>query len=724
MSHCETHQKQFTGLTHTPLPAVSISSLLEKKPPPHDHHQPASSRNQNDDDVIVIDDSTDIEEDSQDTGAAAAKAPALETHVEKKEEEAAAASASIPEKDLVKPTPKRGRPRKKEETAAVKKVVPKRVYKTKAMKAAELAASIRAAAAEAEMGEQASNDPESEKDPALAKAGSLPADVKTTTSPSITNQPTEVKQVEKPAAAAAAKSKTNAELKKSSSSAAVEKSTSAKSKAAAASKKATASAVSEPPISTTKPAVSAVSAAQTAPAVPKTAAATTKRPPAKKPTDIANLMNDDSDIITNTANQMHQLLPSILSKDGKPSPVEEQHGISMDPAKMKGMTFSEITGLPELPPLSKELYGPLQPSPQLSAAAKSKPITPSKTTMTKANEPKEPKEPKDTKETKEPKEPKQTKPKEPKEPKPKAQKAASKKAAAVKPEETPKPPQLTPDQLQNQALKQPKPNASLPTPKLLEVSKSPNESSKEDTTTANNIEPIIVIDVPLSTPTQEPGSAQVVFNVLKMAEDKYGWKNIHPNASKFSNDLMNDDDIDDDDLMEDEDDEPEEPKEPTQPTNPQKGKPKIGQYDVEDPFIDDTELVWEEQRASTKDGFFVFYGPLVEEGKNARIEKLDGTIKRGRKRPGPLTGAAGSRKKANNNSRQTTPRPLIAIAPLPNSTNSTATPAAAAASNTASNTANNTAAPAISTTSSSAGRAAPAAIAPAPPPSSTVTAQK
>lgn len=58
-------------------------------------------------------------------------------------------------------------------------------------------------------------------------------------------------------------------------------------------------------------------------------------------------------------------------------------------------------------------------------------------------------------------------------------------------------------------------------------------------------------------------------------------------------------------------------------------------YDVTDPFIDDDELLLQERTAASKDGFFVFSGPLVAEGERVRIEKIDGTQKR--------AGAKGSR---------------------------------------------------------------------------------
>ena len=48
---------------------------------------------------------------------------------------------------------------------------------------------------------------------------------------------------------------------------------------------------------------------------------------------------------------------------------------------------------------------------------------------------------------------------------------------------------------------------------------------------------------------------------------------------------------------------------------------KEDMYDKDDPFVDDTELAFEEQAAATKDGFFVYSGPLVPEGEKANVER-------------------------------------------------------------------------------------------------------
>lgn len=48
---------------------------------------------------------------------------------------------------------------------------------------------------------------------------------------------------------------------------------------------------------------------------------------------------------------------------------------------------------------------------------------------------------------------------------------------------------------------------------------------------------------------------------------------------------------------------------------------KEDMYDKEDDFIDDTELIWEEQAATSKDGFFVYSGPLIPPGEEPAVER-------------------------------------------------------------------------------------------------------
>lgn len=78
-------------------------------------------------------------------------------------------------------------------------------------------------------------------------------------------------------------------------------------------------------------------------------------------------------------------------------------------------------------------------------------------------------------------------------------------------------------------------------------------------------------------------------------------------------------------------------------------KRKAEDYDRNDGFIDDTEQLLEEQALMAKDGFFVYSGPLIEEGERPAVERFacpqtindfytniyrraDGTVRRGRGR--------------------------------------------------------------------------------------------
>ncbi|MCJ1412076.1 hypothetical protein MMC19_006168 [Ptychographa xylographoides] len=76
-----------------------------------------------------------------------------------------------------------------------------------------------------------------------------------------------------------------------------------------------------------------------------------------------------------------------------------------------------------------------------------------------------------------------------------------------------------------------------------------------------------------------------------------------------------------------------------------KRRMKEDQYDKEDPFVDDSELAWEEQAAASKDGFFVYSGPLVPEGEKPQVERANGTVKRprGRGRGGGSAGGTSTR---------------------------------------------------------------------------------
>ena len=175
--------------------------------------------------------------------------------------------------------------------------------------------------------------------------------------------------------------------------------------------------------------------------------------------------------------------------------------------------------------------------------------------------------------------------------------------------------------------------------------------------------PIVILDIPLhdvSSNEYLDENGQVVFNVYNMIQEKYGGQisktkrnlivdlnddveaaedNEGEDGAEVEHDAEDDDDDDDDDDEEDDEedgaaidstknkDSSSSPKKKR--PHPLKGKSRIGKYDIEDPFIDDSELLWEEQRAATRDGFFVYFGPLIEKGQYASFQRVDGTMKKG-----------------------------------------------------------------------------------------------
>ncbi|WEJ96836.1 HIR complex subunit [Yamadazyma tenuis] len=189
------------------------------------------------------------------------------------------------------------------------------------------------------------------------------------------------------------------------------------------------------------------------------------------------------------------------------------------------------------------------------------------------------------------------------------------------------------------------------------VKEKEKEKPKEPERSTNNILeppekkekkdlPIIALNIPLIDPKNPKfGQSEVVVNVLKLAEDKYGWSVVHPEAKSaidtmddlIDDDDDNDNDNDNDNENENEDDENEEEERKKDESKKEENKKedskkeenlseeqlvrrheakmarKVGKYDFEDPFIDDDELQWEEKISSTKEGFFVYWGPLIEE---------------------------------------------------------------------------------------------------------------
>ncbi|RAL64697.1 hypothetical protein DID88_001729 [Monilinia fructigena] len=69
-----------------------------------------------------------------------------------------------------------------------------------------------------------------------------------------------------------------------------------------------------------------------------------------------------------------------------------------------------------------------------------------------------------------------------------------------------------------------------------------------------------------------------------------------------------------------------------------KRKTKEDEYDKDDGFVDDSEMLWEQQAAAANDGFFVYSGPLVREGEKPTLDRGEGPAKKVRIRKPKATG--------------------------------------------------------------------------------------
>jgi hypothetical protein len=143
--------------------------------------------------------------------------------------------------------------------------------------------------------------------------------------------------------------------------------------------------------------------------------------------------------------------------------------------------------------------------------------------------------------------------------------------------------------------------------------------------------PNIVLKIPI-----RPGETNKYVNFMHMAEEKYGWDALHPrqaanrdrkariaaaasaleksgNASgRESGDEMTDEGSDNEGATDNAGGGASGVEGPVKPAR-KKRQFKEDEYDRDDDFVDDSELLWEEQAACSKDGFFVYMGPLVPE---------------------------------------------------------------------------------------------------------------
>jgi len=191
-----------------------------------------------------------------------------------------------------------------------------------------------------------------------------------------------------------------------------------------------------------------------------------------------------------------------------------------------------------------------------------------------------------------------------------------------------------------------KPTPSTPAPKqvvqpssgsAITISSSTVSSSKSTPTSAVPVQPVkqpksIRLHVPLN------GSSNVYINFASLAEKTYGSEIFNSKrllgpqgfASSFLNhdrilDTGSDSEAEDDDASEKGDDvsavETDGAAGKKKPVKRRRRQAGADKYDVEDPFIDDSEALMEQVAAASKDGFFVYSGPLIAEGERAKIDK-------------------------------------------------------------------------------------------------------
>ncbi|KAI0891979.1 HPC2-domain-containing protein [Annulohypoxylon nitens] len=174
---------------------------------------------------------------------------------------------------------------------------------------------------------------------------------------------------------------------------------------------------------------------------------------------------------------------------------------------------------------------------------------------------------------------------------------------------------------------------------------------------SETVAPSIILDIPLN------GETNKYINFMRMAEDQYGWDALHPRqaehkarkariAAASAALAQNDSSREGDEMSVDESDNDDSNVEMGGTSGPDKaadGKPakkkrhfKEDEYDKDDDFVDDSELLWEEQAAASRDGFFVYSGPLVPEVEKPEAGRGDGLPKRGRGSRGGRGGTRGA----------------------------------------------------------------------------------
>ncbi|KAK4242888.1 hypothetical protein C8A03DRAFT_28886 [Achaetomium macrosporum] len=174
--------------------------------------------------------------------------------------------------------------------------------------------------------------------------------------------------------------------------------------------------------------------------------------------------------------------------------------------------------------------------------------------------------------------------------------------------------------------------------------------------------PSISLRIPLN-----PGENNKYVNFMRMAEERYGWDALHPRLAasrerkariaaataaleKNGSGRDSGEEMDEDILQgSDAGDSNVEMGGMGNGTSGPPAKParkkrnwREDEYDKDDDFVDDSELLWEEQAAASKDGFFVYSGPLIPEVEKPAVSEDRPRRGRGGRGRGSRGGAARS----------------------------------------------------------------------------------
>lgn len=179
-----------------------------------------------------------------------------------------------------------------------------------------------------------------------------------------------------------------------------------------------------------------------------------------------------------------------------------------------------------------------------------------------------------------------------------------------------------------------KPTAGASTPKTDNLDDIPHEGEERSILDFGKARPgeeaetpTIVLTIPITS-----GETNKYVNFMRMAEDRYGWDALHPrlaaNRDRKARIAAAAASLEKTESGRESGDEMSVDLSDGEGSNPENGgtsgadaqaKPKKkrnfkeDQYDVHDDFVDDSELLWEAQAAASRDGFFVYSGPLVPE---------------------------------------------------------------------------------------------------------------